>query len=153
MAGLRLKVSGCIRVHQCSAAGFSLCLSETGSLRIAPGGFPDPLERVCLGAVYAFRVHLQQHGNAVAGPLGNLGWIAGGAQPGRDGGVSEAVRNLHERRSGFLSSEGGFSRFMEYPKVRAVRHRAAVHAHEQSGVGGLCTYVERCALNSTTRSG
>jgi len=45
------------------------------------GGFPDPLERLCLGAVDAFRVHLQQDRNAVAGPLGNLGWITGGAQP------------------------------------------------------------------------
>ena len=42
---------------------------------------PRPAGARLLGAVYAFRLHLQQHRNAT-GPLGNLGWIAGCAQPG-----------------------------------------------------------------------
>jgi hypothetical protein len=41
-------------------------LPKSGALKLTAGSFPDPLQRVLLGAVDASRLHLQQHGNAMA---------------------------------------------------------------------------------------
>src|SRR5215207_1555457 len=67
-AGARVSVSGCIRVSP-AVYGRFFPISSREDLpgSVATGGFPDPLERLCLGAVDAFRVHLQQDRNAMAG--------------------------------------------------------------------------------------
>src|SRR5262249_11776384 len=58
----------------------------------APGGFVPIDDALGVGA--------QQDRDAVPGPRGDLGRVAGRVEPGRDGGVAQVVRTPRERGGG-----------------------------------------------------
>src|SRR5215203_3494584 len=104
-AGARVSVSGCIRVSP-AVYGRFFPISSREDLpgSVATGGFPDPLERLCLGAVDAFRVHLQQDRNAMAGQarialLNSALILSLGRQPGIPIGQIERRRRAAGARS------------------------------------------------------
>jgi hypothetical protein len=100
-------------------------------LRQAPPQFAVELH---LLAEDALCVDLEQHVNAVAGPLGHLCWWDSGVQPGRHRSVPEVVRPSGKWRSRLRPCQRAVTRLSPRTTVYRLREWSAARRPEQASV-------------------
>ena len=93
-----------------------LCRASLGFTGIAGRVFDAPPGYLFL-AVDALGVDLEQDGDAVSGPLGDLGGLYAPVEPCRDASVPEVVDALGQRGRVFGGSQGGTARFIPHAAV------------------------------------
>ena len=105
-------MSGGVRLGPAAVVCGEYAANFSSAVLVVAEGVFDPLAGDLVAARDAFGVHAEQDGDAVAGPLGNLGGVDAGVQPGGQEGVAQVVRAFSEQRCrlglGERAVAGGF---------------------------------------------